>query len=178
MEPVDPYANKASESAAPSAGENIRKSYIEMVERRKVPDGALNMRLFLKFGELKVCQTQKSSSEEIDHCCAKIVVERVVKDTVEAIRKGGGKYDRRDGRDDRRRHNRDDGHGFEKGVAKPNAKDGGGGGWLKEDNNERAELRKKAQEMKAKIAAPKNTIQKIKLIMNRITPDNYERNKD
>ena len=53
----------------------------------------------------------------------------------------------------------------------------GPGGWLKEDNHERAELRKKAQEMRSKIAAPKNTIQKIKLIMNRITPDNYERNK-
>ena len=55
MEPVDPYKSKSSESAAPAASENIRKSYIEMVERRKVPAGALNMRLFLKFGELKVC---------------------------------------------------------------------------------------------------------------------------
>ena len=55
MEPVDPYKSKTSESAAPAASENIRKSYVEMVERRKVPTGALNMRLFLKFGELKVC---------------------------------------------------------------------------------------------------------------------------
>ena len=94
MEPVDPYKSKSSESAAPAASENIRKSYIEMVERRKVPAGALNMRLFLKFGELKVCQTQTSKADEIDHCCAKIVVERVVKDTCEAIRKGG-KYDKK-----------------------------------------------------------------------------------
>ena len=28
MEPVDPHKNKTSESAAPAAGENIRKSYI------------------------------------------------------------------------------------------------------------------------------------------------------
>jgi hypothetical protein len=48
---------------------------------------------------------------------------------------------------------------------------------LKEDNQERAELRKKAQEIRSKIGAPKSTIQKIKLIMNRITPDNYDRNK-
>ena len=52
-------------------------------------------------------------------------------------------------------------------------KDGDG----KLSESERAELRKKAIEVRNKIAAPKSTIQKIKLIMNRITPDNYERNK-
>lgn len=39
-------------------------------------------------------------------------------------------------------------------------------------------MRKKAQEMKSKISAPKNTIQKIKLIMNVITPDNYDRKRE
>lgn len=126
MEPINPLkqAEKKEDSAAPSAENNIRKSYIDMVERRTVPAGSFNMRLFLKFGELQVCQTQKVEPKDIEHCCAKIVVEREVKDTVEAIRKGGYK-DRNDrGNRDRRNHRNDEREGgeggnFERGTAKP-----------------------------------------------------------
>lgn len=123
MEPVDTLAEKSGETAAPAAGVNIRKSYIEMVERRSVRKGALNMRIFLKFAELPVCQTQKIEPKEIEHCCAKIVVERQVKETQEAQRKK--QYGRdRDDRKDNRRNRRDDDKGegggnnnFERGVA-------------------------------------------------------------
>ena len=86
MEPADTHAAKSTDEAAPAAGDNIRKNYIKMVEQRVEklrPEGALNMRLFLKIGELKVCQTQEVKPEELVHCCAKIVVEREVKDTVD-----------------------------------------------------------------------------------------------
>ena len=108
MEPIDPHAKKSTDEAAPSASENIRKSYLAMVDKRvklSVPEGALNMRLFLKFGELKVSQTQEVKPEELVHCCAKIVVEREVKDTVDVQRKQGGNYSHNNRRrpDDRNR---------------------------------------------------------------------------
>ena len=50
-----------------------------------------------------------------------------------------------------------------------------GGTWKQEDTTEKAKLKEKAIAMHAKVTMEKNESQKIRLILNVITPDNYEK---
>jgi hypothetical protein len=49
------------------------------------------------------------------------------------------------------------------------------GSWKPEDTEEKRKLKEQAKKMHEKASQEKNTIQKIKLILNVITPDNYEK---
>ena len=102
--------------------------------------------MFLKIGDLAVCQTQSYESKDLKHCIADLMVDRKVFDFVEVTKKAGGYNDRRGGgnRDNNRRggYNSKTGDDFERGTAKPQQRKAET--WLVQDNNERAELRKKA----------------------------------
>ena len=99
-----------------------------------------------------------------------------MKETIEAITKmkksysnnrPGGKY---------QNYNKDGGDAFEKGTAKPrNYNNNSGGTWKQEDNQEKAKLKEQAAANIAKIRADKNDTQKIKLILNVIAPDNFQK---
>jgi hypothetical protein len=49
------------------------------------------------------------------------------------------------------------------------------GSWKMEDTAEKAKLREKAKAMYEKVTMVKNEEQKIRLILNVITPDNYDK---
>jgi hypothetical protein len=49
------------------------------------------------------------------------------------------------------------------------------GSWKQEDTQEKARLREKALAMHKKATMAKNDAQKIRLILNVITPDNFEK---
>jgi hypothetical protein len=79
-------------------------------------------------------------------------------------------------------NNNGEGNDFAKGTANKDRKynnnnngGGGGGTWKQEDNQEKAKLREQAQANYAKIKGDKNETQKIKLILNVIAPDNFQR---
>lgn len=50
-----------------------------------------------------------------------------------------------------------------------------GGIWKQEDTAEKAKLKEKALAMQKKVQMEKNEAQKIRLILNVITPDNFEK---
>lgn len=73
-------------------------------------------------------------------------------------------------------YNNGDGNDFSKGVAnKGKYNNNQGGTWKQEDNQEKAKLREQAQANYNKIKGDKNETQKIKLILNIIAPDNFEK---
>lgn len=76
------------------------------------------------------------------------------------------------------RHHDGENEGFNKGTAKPNYARGNYndmGSWKQEDTQEKARLKEKAVAMHKKVTMAKNEAQKIRLILNVITPDNYEK---
>ena len=46
------------------------------------------------------------------------------------------------------------------------------------DGQAKIKLRLEAEKLKTRISAPRSTIQKIKLLMNQISPDTFEKKKD
>lgn len=92
-----------------------------MVESRPKNEGALNMRLFLKIGDLKVCQTQAAESKDLKHCISELMVDRKVSEYIDVSKKSGYN-DRRGGKggnDRRGGYNSRPGDDFERGTAKP-----------------------------------------------------------
>jgi hypothetical protein len=80
--------------------------------------------------------------------------------------KGGGKGYNNYGEDNE----------FSKGTANKDRNKGGNQGfWKPEDNQEKAKLREQAIENQKRMKADKNDTQKIKLILNVIAPDNFEK---
>lgn len=145
---------------------------------------AFNMRLFLQIGQLAICQTQDSKSDDLKHVASNLMVDREVADTLDHTSKGrpqkGGQYNQgRPGRNDRpgggRPHHANGGRG-----GAGNVRGGGKDNEIsrQEVDAERAELREKAKQMKERMLKPKNVTSKIKLILNVITPDNFEKKRD
>ena len=78
----------------------------------------------------------------------------------------GGYNNRRDGDGDA---------GLVKGGMRHQRRDEDFGSWLKEDNEEKIKLKQAAASMKEKLKGDKKEDQKIRLILNVISPDNYEK---
>ena len=78
-----------------------------------------------------------------------------------------------------RRYGRHGENDFNKGTAKPvgnyNNRRNDMGSWKQEDTEEKQKLRQAALEMKKKLSMSKNVEQKIRLIMNVISPDNFDK---
>lgn len=187
----EPFADKSAEqegeAAAPPADTAMRKKYLENIENRKRTAGALNMRLFFQIGSLPLCQTQDKPAEDLKHCMASLMLEREVHDTIDLARRqpGGGGRGQRGGRGQGGGHagrGRGGHHGHNDNAGDDNfargVRGGKNEGFARHLDEERARLRKEAQEMKDRITKPKNVVQKIKLILNLITPDNFERKRD
>ena len=181
-------ADEGQEDAAPAADTAVRKTYLDMVEKRQKMPGALNMRLFFQVGKLAVCQTQETPVDELKHVAAGLMLEREVKDTIDLARRpvqgggrgrgggrggAGGGGGRGRGGGHHAHGDADGGDSFARGTAKH-----GKEGFTRHLDEARARLRKEAQERKEKITKPKNVVQKIKLILNLITPDNFEKKRD
>lgn len=79
------------------------------------------MRLFLKIGDLKVCQTQEHESKDLKHCISELMVDRTVSEYLDCSKKSYN--DKRGQRNNDRRpdryNNARPGDDFERGTAKP-----------------------------------------------------------
>jgi hypothetical protein len=128
----------------------------------------------MRFGELQICQTQDKDLAEMTDFINVDILKRDPVDYIE-MRKGNDRRDfQRGNRGGRGGYNRD-GHegGFNKN--RHQRRDEEPASWLKEDNEEKIKLKQQAQLMKSKLNVDKKEDQKIRLILNVISPDNYEK---
>jgi Ca2+-binding EF-hand superfamily protein len=60
--------------------ENPRKHILDLDGPRRVhdltPAGAIDLRIFLSFSSLKLCQTEKSEASALDHCISDLMINR------------------------------------------------------------------------------------------------------
>jgi len=145
-------------------------------------DGAISIELFKKFGQLSLFDSKDGEIEALSYCLNVKVVGREVFD-VQKGKAGGNKNNRYNNKPHhQRRQNEGDDNDFSKGQkTNYNRHNNQGwnnnemGSWKQEDTAEKAKLREKAIVMQKKVMMEKNENQKIRLILNIITPDNYEK---
>lgn len=155
-----------------TAFKEVLKLAAEDKTRRK--DGPIGIHLFDKISQLKLCQNVSQDAYQLSHCLNEHIVSRKIHETVKS--KGGKNYNNRQ----RPQQRRDDNDNFNKGGSIK--KDGWGkneadndGTWKMQDTTEKAKLKEKARAMHEKVKLAKNEEQQIRLILNVITPDNYDK---
>jgi len=191
--PVDPIVEKLKKVGETNE-EEVKLFKTILKQKKEQKDDVISLDFFKKVGELKICKSKDKSVDDMQHSVHTFYLERVVNRHYELQMKRGNRGDNRGnrgrgghyGRGGARNYNNDneDGGDFSKGGAKPNyhqnrhhnnKQDWNQGGWKQEDSEEKAKLKAKALAMQAKVKMEKNEAQKIRLILNVITPDNYEK---
>lgn len=160
--------------AAGQSAEDIQKVKDILKElandQSKRGNGPINMDIFKKLGELKLCT---DSSIKLDFCSNTYCLDR--------------EFTPVQGKSSMQKHQRPQGkHGgndFAMGTGKPHynnkpygyQQDNGQSPWKPEDSKEKAKLKEQAIAMQKKVTMEKNEAQKIRLILNVITPENFEK---
>ena len=138
---------------------------------------------------MKICDSKEKTADELKYVAYPVLLEREVKQKYDMTVKRGNRGENRGGRGrggnhygrgGRPNYNQDGEDGdFSKGGGRPNyprhKPDWNQGGWKQEDNEEKKKLKEQAQAMQAKIKMPRSDARQIRLIMNVIAPDNFEK---
>lgn len=151
------------------------------IELKENGDKPISIELLKKVMNLKI----SDAKDDFKHCANPLIVERVVAQEVEAKKSNKNYNNRNNNYNNNRNNNRNrdnDNNQFDKNTAKPqqynqhnnnNIRSNGGTPWKQEDNEEKTKLREQAKKMHDKVTQSKNEEQKIRLILNIITPDNF-----
>lgn len=162
------------------------RDILEQAKRDKETrgDGPISIDLFAKIGKLKLCQPTFDQLDKFSYCINIHIAKRSV---AEQMRAKGGKQGYN------RQKTGGHSHGGKKGDDEDYQRGGGnrqggynrhnnwnnqadiGGSWKMEDTAEKAKLKEKAKAMYEKVNQDKNEEQKIRLILNVITPENYDK---
>jgi hypothetical protein len=154
------------------------KAFLEELKKsvKESKDGVIDLEMFKKVGTLKICQSQeaKVTDECLKNSVNAALLDREVKEVVEGMTKMKKNYSHNN-KPGKGGYNNQYGDDFAKGTAGKGKYGNQGGMWKQEDNQEKAKLREQAQANYTKIKSDKNDTQKIKLILNVIAPDNFEK---
>lgn len=155
--PVDPLTDSFKKHG--QSDDDIKKAktiFAELKTSIAANKGVLDLEIFRKIGDLKICETHEHKGEKMAHCAnTNLVLRQPTKMLEQTFKKN-----------------------FAMGTAKPqhhNRVPSKQQNWLTKDTDEKKKLKAMAAQQMKKMKAEKNEIQKIRLILNQITPDNFEK---
>lgn len=128
-----------------------------------------------QIGSLKLCKTKEAKAESLEHCVSVVLAGR--EDPEDIKGKQGGGYRNNNQMQKKSSYNKDgEGGDFQRNrpYKQHNFRESEGE-WKREDTEERMKLKQKALEIQKKVKMEKNESQKIRLILNVITPDNFDK---
>lgn len=140
-------------------------------DKAKRGDKAISINLFDKVSQLEMCKNMGDQAVALNHCLNEHIVNRKVHEVLKA--KGGkNNYNRQRTQNNKRDDDDRKGNNYKKDNWQ---KDEPEGSWKMQDTTEKAKLKEKARAMHEKVMTEKNVAQQIRLILNVITPDNYDK---